>query len=72
MFQAGEVVVANHRALNRHIGKVGVVLGPPSTTVEVMFLQPMENGERRATMFTDELVPLTDTALDKIPYDLVP
>lgn len=72
MFQAGEFVVATHRALNRHIGKVGIVLGQSNSMVEVMFLQPMENGERRAVMFEDELILLTDTKLDKIPYNLVP
>lgn len=72
MFKAGEFVVATHKAMTRHIGKVGVVLGQSNSMVEVRFLQPTENGERRAVMFVDELVHLTDTKLDKLPYNLVP
>lgn len=71
-FKTGDFVVATHRALNRYIGKVGVVHAVSRVTVEVVFLQPTANGERITALFEDELILLTETKFDKLPYDIVP
>lgn len=71
-FKTGDLVVATHRALNRHIGKVGAVHAVSRVSVEVIFLQPTTNGERITALFEDELILLTETKLDKLPYDIVP
>lgn len=71
-FKTGDIVVVTHRAINRYIGKVGTVHAKHGIMTEVIFLQPTERGERAGMLFSDELVLLTETALDKLPYDLVP
>lgn len=77
-FKTGDFVVATNRASLRFIGKVGVVTeidsitDPRVTGHTVRFLQPTDRGERTGVFFADELVLLTDTKLDKIPYNIVP
>lgn len=77
-FKTGDFVVATNRASLRYIGKVGVVVivdsitDPRVTGHTVRFLQPTDRGERTEVFFADELIHLSDTKFDKIPYDLVP
>lgn len=77
-FKSGDLVVITHLGSNRFIGKVGVLehispnVDPGTLSHLVRFLQPTDRGERTHMFSEDELAKLTETKLDKLPYDLVP